>query len=93
MGVPLKAVEDILNLPIVNILSEPFRNLRNKLIRLRVRGDWSAPPGTLVTKQPVGDLAEGTVGFFKDVAKSGGKLGTGALKTVDDVFRALGGGS
>ena len=93
MGVPLKAVEDILNLPIVNILSEPFRNLRNKLIRLRVRGDWSASPSTLITKQPVEDVSKGTVGFFKDVAKSGGKLGKGALKIVDDVFRALGGGS
>jgi len=91
MGVPLKAVESILDLPIIDVLSEPFRNLRNKLIRLRIRGDWSAPPGTLITKQPVGDVSQATVGFFKDVAKSGGKLGAGALKIVNDIFRALGG--
>lgn len=92
MGVPLKAVEGILKLPVIGILSEPFRNLRDKLIRLHVQGDWSAPSDTLVRKEPVTDVAEGTVGVFKDVAKSGGKLGEGALKAVNDLFHALGGG-
>jgi hypothetical protein len=93
IGVPLKSVEGILNLPVINIVSEPFRNLRDKLVRLHVQGDWSAPPSTIIKKEPVTDVFEGTVGFFKDVAKSGGKLGQGALKALDDVFRALGGDS
>jgi hypothetical protein len=93
IGVPLKAVESILNLPIIGTLSKPFRNLRDKLVRLHIQGDWSAPPETLVSKEPVEDVSEGTVGFFKDVSKSGGKLGKGALKAVSDVFNALGGGS
>jgi hypothetical protein len=73
-------------------VSEPFRNLRDKLIRLHIQGDWSAPPGTIVKKESVADVSEGTVEFFKDVSKSGGKLGEGALKAVDDVFRSLSGG-
>jgi hypothetical protein len=92
MAVPLKAVEGLLKLPIIGTVSEPFRNLRDKLIRLHIQGDWSAPPGTIVKKESVADVSEGTVEFFKDVSKSGGKLGEGALKAVDDVFRSLSGG-
>lgn len=93
IGVPLKAVEGILNLPIIRTVSEPFRNLRDKLVRLHIKGDWSAPPSTIITKEPIKDISEGTLSFFQDVAKSGGKLGQGVLKTVNDVFRALGDGS
>jgi len=93
IGVPLKVVEGILKLPIIGTLSEPFGNLRDKLIRLHVQGDWSDPPDTLVSKEPVKDVSEGTVGFFKDVANSGGKLSEGALKAISDVFNVLGGGS
>jgi hypothetical protein len=92
MGVPIKAVEGVLKLPIIGTLSEPFRNLRDKLIRLHVKGNWGDPPNTLVRKEPVTDVTEGTVGFFKDVAKSGGKLGEGAINTFKDIFKSLGGG-
>jgi hypothetical protein len=92
MAVPLKVVEGVLKLPIIGTVSEPFRNLRDKLIRLHIQGDWSAPPGTIVKKEPVADVSEGTVEFFQDVGKSGGKLGAGALKAVSDVFRSLSGG-
>jgi hypothetical protein len=92
IAVPLKAVESILKLPIIGPLSEPFRNLRDKLVRMHIQGDWSAPPDTIVKKEPVTDVSEGTVAFFKDVAKSGGTLGEGTMKAVNDVFRALSGG-
>ncbi|MFA6132859.1 MAG: hypothetical protein WC869_02440 [Phycisphaerae bacterium] len=90
VGVPLKAVEALLRLPLIGTLTEPFRNLRDKLIRLYVHGDWSDPPGTLVTKKPITDAASGAVGFFQDAAKSGGELGQDAVNTFKDIFRALG---
>lgn len=89
ISVPLKAVESALKLPVIGIVTEPFRHFSDKLMRLHIMGDWSASPNTIVKKEPMTDISEGTVGFFQDVAKSGGKLGEGTLKGFNDLFRTL----
>lgn len=70
-------------LPIINI----FARLKDKLMRLHVKGDWSAPPGKLITKEPVKDLKESTIGFFQDVVKGGGQFGRGILNRLGGLFK------
>jgi len=70
-------------LPIINI----FARLKDKLMRLHVKGDWSAPPGKLITKEPVKDLKESTIGFFQDVVKGGGQFGRGVLNRLGGLFK------
>lgn len=71
IAAPLKQIGDIIkNVPIVNI----FANLKDKLTRLHVYGHWSDPPAKLITKEPIKDIKEATVGFLQDVIKSGGQI-------------------
>jgi len=82
MAVPLRQI-DILarRIPFVDI----FFNLKDKLTRFYIRGYWSAPPTMLITKTPVEDIKEGTIGFLKDVARNGGQFSQEMLRR----FRAL----
>lgn len=67
----LKQIDAIIEkVPVVNI----FAALKDKLVRLHVRGHWSDPPGKLITKEPIKDIKEGTVGFLQDLVKSGGQI-------------------
>ncbi len=76
-------------LPIINILSR----LKDKLIRLRVKGHWSDPPGKLIKKEPIEDIKEGTVGFIKDVAEAGGQLGKGMIDGFAELLKKKQNGS
>ena len=71
------------SLPIVKILAR----IKDKLMRLHVKGDWSDPPGKLITKEPVKDLKESTVGFFQDVVKGGGQFGRGIVDRLGGLFK------
>jgi len=71
-------------LPIINILA----HVKDKLMRLHVKGDWADPPGKLITKEPVKDLKESTVGFIQDVVKGGGRLGRGIVDRVGGLFKS-----
>ena len=71
-------------LPIINI----FARMKDKLMRLRVKGDWADPPGKLITKEPIKDLKESTVGFIQDVVKGGGQFGRGILNRLGGLFKA-----
>ena len=51
-----------------------FARLRDKLLRLRIEGQWSDPAAKLIKKEPVKDVKDGVVGFFIDVANAGGQL-------------------
>ncbi|MHC4680827.1 MAG: AsmA family protein, partial [Planctomycetota bacterium] len=62
-------------LPVVRV----FARVKDKLIRLHVKGDWADPPGKLVKKEPIKDLKESTVGFIRDVVKGSGQFGRGML--------------
>jgi hypothetical protein len=70
-------------LPIINI----FAHVKDKLMRLHVKGNWSDPPGKLITKEPVKDLKESTIGFFQDVVKGGGQFGRGVLNRLGGLFK------
>jgi hypothetical protein len=71
VAMPIKAIDRILNrAPVINW----FANFKNKLIRLRVKGQWTEPAKKLISKQPLKDIGEGTIGFFMDVFESGGHI-------------------
>ena len=72
VAVPIPLVSNIIkDLPVADIIF----NLKDKLTRLYVKGHWSSPPSKLITKTPVKDIKEGTVGFLQDVVKNGGYFG------------------
>jgi len=71
-------------LPVVRV----FARVKDKLIRLRVKGDWADPPGKLVKKEPIKDLKESTVGFIQDVVKGSGQFGRGMLNRIGGLFKA-----
>jgi hypothetical protein len=84
-AVPLEKVESIIRqLPILDI----FFNLKDKLTRLYIKGNWSAPPTQLITKRPIDDIKEGTVGFLQDVVKNGGQISQAMLEGFGLVFKA-----
>ena len=69
--IPLVQIEDIVRkLP----FAELFGKLKDNLTRLKVKGKWSDPASTLVTKEPLTDIKEATVGFIRDVVDSGGQI-------------------
>lgn len=71
------------SLPIIKI----FARIKDKLMRLHVKGNWTDPPGKLITKEPIEDLKESTVGFLQDVLKSGGQFGRGMLDRLGGLFK------
>jgi hypothetical protein len=84
VAAPLSQIAGALEgLPIINI----FARMKDKLMRLRVKGNWADPPGKLITKEPVKDLKESTVGFIQDVVKGGGQFGRGMLDKLGGLFK------
>ncbi|HUU20313.1 MAG TPA: hypothetical protein VMW72_24405 [Sedimentisphaerales bacterium] len=84
-AVPLEKIESIIRqLPILDI----FFNLKDKLTRLYIKGNWSDPPTKLITKRPIEDIKEGTVGFLQDVVKNGGQISQAMLKGFGVIFKA-----
>lgn len=73
-------------LPIVSI----FANVKDKLTRLRVKGQWSDPPASLIKKEPIKDIKDSTVGFVQDVVKSGGQFGQGMIDGFKGLLNKLG---
>jgi len=70
-AVMLKQIDAIVkNVPIINIIN----NLKDKLTRLKVQGNWSDPPSKLIKKEPINDIKEATVGFLQDIVNSGGQI-------------------
>jgi hypothetical protein len=77
IAVPLKYLDNLVrHIPLADIIF----NLKDKLTRFYVRGHWSSSPSKLITKTPIKDIKEGTIGFFQDVAKTGGQIGQEMLK-------------
>ena len=70
-------------LPVIRI----FAHMKDKLMRLRVKGNWADPPGKLITKEPVKDLKESTVGFVQDVVKGSGQFGKSMLDKIGGLFK------
>ncbi len=84
VAVPLKDVNRILQrVPVVNL----FSNLKDKIIRLRIKGNWSQPPGKLIKKEPLKDIKDGTAQFIANTAKSGGQFTDTMVKTFGLIFK------
>jgi hypothetical protein len=84
VATPLKQLDLLLrSVPIVDI----FANLKDKLTRLHIEGQWSDPPKKLITKEPIKDIKDGTVGFLQDVVKSGGQFSEATLGKFGTLFK------
>ncbi len=71
VGLGLKGLDKIIaEIPVVNW----FAHIKNKFVRLRLEGNWSEPASKLITKQPITDIKEASIGFYADVVKSGGDI-------------------
>ncbi len=83
VAVPFRQLDALMKqIPVVDI----FAHLKDKLTRLRIKGNWSDPPNKLITKQPMKDIKDGTAGFLRDVVSSGGQISQGMLKTLGILF-------
>lgn len=79
VGVPLKHLTPLLNLPVISL----FSNLEKKLTRLHVKGPWTDPTESLIRPEPLANVGAGTLEFFQSAAKGGGKLGSDFLKLFE----------
>jgi hypothetical protein len=71
VAAPLKTIDRIAaGIPIVKW----FASFKNKLIRLRLKGQWSEPATRLIKKQPLKDIKEGTIDFIASVVDGGGQF-------------------
>ena len=76
VGAPLKDVRRfVAYVPIIDMVAD----LTDTLSRLHVKGHWTSSPDKLVSKQPLQDISEGTVNFFRS-AMVGGKASMELLK-------------
>ncbi|MCK5640507.1 MAG: AsmA-like C-terminal domain-containing protein, partial [Gammaproteobacteria bacterium] len=60
----------IRKLPVLRL----FAGFKDKLMRLRIEGQWSDPPSKLIKKEPAKDVRDGVVDFFMQIAQSSGQL-------------------
>jgi len=73
IAAPLQAAANLLTgLPIPGM--DLVGLLSQKLLRLHVRGHYTDPPAKLITKEPLKDMEEATVAFFRSCLDSGGQL-------------------
>jgi hypothetical protein len=85
VAAPLNKITGLIEkLPIIDI----FANLKDKLIRLRVKGNWSEPPSKLISKTPIKDIRDSTIGFIQDTARTGGQFGKGMIDLLNGLLRA-----
>lgn len=77
-----KVERGLSNVPILNL----FTQLKDTLTRLRIVGHYQDPPATLVKKEPVKDVAKGTLEFFQGAIKTGGELPGNILSTIFSPF-------
>lgn len=90
VGVPLKALRSILDIiPGVRLLAR----IKDSLMRVRVYGPWTDPPGNLIALRPlenIESIGNVTQQFFLNVSRSGGSLSGNVLKGIADLLNGLG---
>ncbi len=83
VAAPLKDIDRIMNkVPVVKW----FESFKDKLIRLRLKGNWSQPAGKLIRKQPIKDIKEGTMDFMTSAVNGGGKFTEKLIKGFGLIF-------
>ncbi|MBN1123720.1 MAG: hypothetical protein JXA82_01835 [Sedimentisphaerales bacterium] len=71
IGVPIKTVQNLLQkIPLVNILV----GFKDKIVRVRVEGNYAESPEKMIRKELLRDVKQGLVQIFVDLAQSGGEL-------------------
>jgi hypothetical protein len=84
VAAPLSKITGLIEqLPIIDV----FANLKDKLIRLQVKGNWSDPPNKLISKTPLKDIKDSTIGFIQDTARTGGQFGKGMLDLLGGLLK------
>ena len=73
---------------VIPLIGDFLSSVLKKLAGLHVSGQWDKPLSTLVVPEVLGTVGKGTLGFFREVLKTGGKVGSRAAEGVADVFGA-----
>ena len=73
---------------VIPLIGDFLSSVLKKLAGLHVSGQWDKPLSTLVVPEVLGTIGKGTLGFFREVLKTGGKVGSRAAEGVADVFGA-----
>ena len=85
-AVPLRRLKGLLlNVPLSNLLVD----FHDRLIRLHVKGKWTDPPARLIRKEPLKDVSQAALDFFRQAANTGGNLPQHILRSFQDTFRRL----
>ena len=63
----------------------------DKLTRVRVSGRWDDPPGKLIRREPIRDLAEGTLEVLRGIAGTGSDVREGAVRTIGELLKFFNG--
>lgn len=66
-------------------------NLLKKMFRLHLLGKWDDPAEKLIRKEPISDLAKGTVEFLKTSVEGGGQLGGDVLNLFSELSKGFNG--
>ncbi len=83
IAMPLKGLDRLIRaIPVINL----FAAMKDKLVRLRVKGEWSEPASKLVRKEPFVDVKEGTMVFIRGVVDGGGHFTEEVRKGLGLVF-------
>ncbi|MCJ7617753.1 MAG: hypothetical protein MUO43_14575 [Desulfobacterales bacterium] len=61
-------------------------NLKDKLARLHVEGHWSEPSEKLISKQPLTDIKDATVGFLQNVTANQGQIPQETFDEFEKLF-------
>ncbi|NLW85537.1 MAG: hypothetical protein GXY38_01550 [Planctomycetes bacterium] len=74
----LDDIESLMNAPFLNLLV-PFAR---GATQLHVTGSWDSRETIRVTKEPLRDMGEATLQFFRDVVQTGGEMGESFTRPV-----------
>ncbi len=81
----IRRVLDLLPIPFLKSTT----SFTEKLMRLRIKGRWSDPPGKLIRKEPLKDLQEGFAVFVQQSVRSGGQISRQAVEPLKKMFESL----
>ena len=83
VAAPLEKVEKIIkSVP----AAEYIVNLKDKLARLHIKGHWSEPPEKLISKEPLTDIKDATVGFIQNVTANQGQIPQETFDEFEKLF-------
>ena len=70
---------------------ELVAGLLEKMFRLHLKGKWDDPAEKLINKEPLKDIAMGTINFLKESTAAGGQLGGDVLKLFSEMSKGING--